>query len=365
LAGIKVVDLGRVIAAPFCAMLLGDMGADVLKVEPPGGDPVRSVRPAFANGIPGYFANVNRNKRSVVLDLRAAADMARLRALLADADVLVENFRAGVLEEMGFDDAALAREFPRLVVVRVSAFGDVGPWATRPGVDQIVQGVAGMMAVTGTAESGPLRHGFPLADLFAAVFGALGAVAALHERATSGKGQVVRGSLLEASLAVATVYAGKLFAGGDDPKAEGNQHPSIAPYGLFETADGAVQIMVMHDRHFAAFAPLCGHPEWVGDARFATMSARSENRLAVIAAVGAAMRQRTTAEWLAALEAADIPCGPVLSLAEAFAHPQAQALNMVLEEAGMKMPGFPLRFSRTPMALHRPPPQLGQHQDEI
>ena len=365
LDGIKVVDLGRVIAAPFCAMLLGDLGADVIKVEPPGGDPVRQVRPAFANGLGGYFANANRNKRSVVIDMRTPVGLAQLRALLADADVLVENFRPGVLEEMGLDDAALARDFPRLVAVRISAFGDVGPWGQRPGVDQIVQGLAGLMAITGTAETGPLRHGLPIADLFGAVFGALGAVSALHERSRSGRGQVVRGSLLESALAVTSVYAGKLFAGGQDPGPEGNQHPSIAPYGLFNTSDGGVQIMVMHDRHFAAFAALCDRPHWLGDPRFSTMAARSQNRHAIIAEAMDAMRHRTSAEWLRLLEEADIPCGPVLTLEQAFAHPQARALNMILQSGDMKMPGFPLRFARTPMELRRPPPQLGEHQDEV
>jgi CoA:oxalate CoA-transferase len=365
LTGVKVVDLGRVIAGPFAAMLLGDMGADVIKIEPPDGDPVRNVQPAFPDGTSGYFANVNRNKRSIVLDLRSTAGMAKLRDLLRDADILVENFRPGVMEAMGLSEEALLADYPRLVVVRVAAFGHDGPWAGRPGVDQIVQGVAGLMAITGTIETGPLRHGLPICDLMGAMFAAMGAIAALHERQSSGRGQVVRGSLLQSALAVTSVYAGKLFASGQDPAPEGNQHPTIAPYGLFATADGSVQIMVMHDRHFEKFAALCNRPDWPGDPRFATLKTRSINRTALIAEVAVAMKQRGSAEWLAELEAADIPCGPVLSLAQAFAHPQAEALGMTLRSGAVIMPGFPLQFSRTPMALRRAPPALGEHQAEI
>lgn len=365
LTGVKVVDLGRVIAGPFAAMLLGDMGADVIKVEPPEGDPVRNVQPAFPDGTSGYFANVNRNKRSIVLDLRSEEGIAKVRDLLRDADILVENFRPGVMEAMGLSEDILLAEYPRLIVVRVAAFGHTGPWAGRPGVDQIIQGVAGLMAITGTVDTGPLRHGLPICDLMGAMFAALGAVAALHERQNSGRGQVVRGSLLQSALAVTSVYAGKLFASGQDPLPEGNQHPTIAPYGLFETADGAVQIMVMHDRHFAKFAALCGRTDWPGDARYATMKDRSINRAALIPEVALAMKARGSAEWLAELETADIPCGPVLSLAQAFDHPQAEALGMTLRAGGVAMPGFPLHFSRTPMELRRAPPALGEHQSEI
>ena len=371
LAGMRVIDLGRIVAGPFAAMLLGDFGADVIKIEtPPEGDFLRRQPPSFAEGMGSYFATANRNKRGIVLDLRSADGLAALRRLLADADVLIENFRPGVLEDMGLDEATLARDYPRLVVARISAYGHVGPMKDDAGVDQLVQGVSGHMAITGTTETGPIRSGLAICDLFSALAATIGVLAALVERAESGRGQVVRTSLLEAMLGMMSMQAGKYFATGVDPKPEGNHHPVIAPYGAFATSDGHVQLQVMHERHFVALAEACGHAEWLKDPRLNTGAARAANMPYVRETVARAIAGRTTAEWLRDLRAAGIGCGPILSVAEAFRSAQALATGMVqhmqLSGGGAAtVPGFPVKLSRTPPRLYRPPPQLGEHTEEV
>lgn len=371
LSGIRVVDLGRIVAGPFCAMMLGDFGADVIKIEtPPDGDFLRHQAPKFADDVGSYFATANRNKRSVMLDLRSAEGLAALRRLLAEADVLVENFRPGVLDNMGLDEATLQREFPRLVVARVAAYGHVGPMKDEPGVDQLVQGISGHMAITGTVETGPIRSGIAICDVLGALCATIGVLAALVERAESGRGQIVRTSLLEAMLGMMSMQAGKYFATGVDPKPEGNHHPVIAPYGAFETSDGHVQLQVMHERHFVALAKACGRPEWLDDPKMNSNPARAANMPYVRETVARAMKTRSTAEWLRDLRAADIGCGPILTVAEAFRSAQALATDMVqhmrlADGTEVTIPGFPVKLSRTPAALHRPPPRLGEHTTEV
>jgi len=370
LAGIRVVDLGRIFAGPFCAQLLGDLGADVIKVEGAEGDRLRNSPPSFAPDIGGYFSTANRNKRSLRVDLRKPGAKTILNALLSRADVLVENFRPGVLEGLGLDEARLERDFPRLVAVRVSAYGHAGPDRDLPGVDQMIQGVSGFMAITGTPETGPIRAGIAIADAVAGYAACVGALAALNERATSGRGQVVRTSLLEALMGTMSVQAGKYFASGVDPVPEGNFHPVTALYGAFATADGHVQIYVSEDARMEKFAHICGKPEWLKDPRLATQKARDTNRDYARAAIARVMTSRKTDAWIAALKAADIPCGPIYSVAEAFAAPQAQAMEMVLETTlasggRVQVPGFPVKLARTPPRLRRAPPHLGQHNAEI
>ncbi len=370
LSGIRVVDLGRIAAGPFCSMLLGDLGAEVIRVETPGGDAMRSQLPGFAPGVGGYFTTVNRNKRAVMLDLRAEAGLRALRKLLETADVLVENFRPGVLEKMGLDPATLERDYPRLIVTRIAAYGHHGPKADLPGVDQIVQAVSGFMSVTGTAETGPIRAGFAICDIYAGMSAAFGTLAALYARKENGRGQMVQTSLLQAILAVMSVQAGKYMATDEAPPPEGNHHPVIAPYGLFPTSDGHVVLGVMRDEHFAAFAALCGHPEWSKDPRFEKTGGRSQHKDALRDLVTEATPCHSTEEWLRLLEEADIPCGPVLTVKEAYEDPQAQALGMTIEtELGdgtpIRVPGFLARLSRTPMALNRPPPLPAEHTAEI
>ena len=370
LSGIRVIDLGRVIAGPLGPMLLGDMGADVIKVETGKGDMLRQQAPSFSPGMGGYFTTANRNKRSLHVDLRHPGGDRLLRALMASADVLVENFRPGIFDTMGFTDNVLARDFPHLVVARLSAFGDVGPMGHRSGVDQLVQGYSGLMAITGSAETSPVRSGVAISDVLGGLCNTIGILGALMEKKANGRGQVVRTSLLEATMSMLTVQAGKYFASGQDPVAEGNHHPAIAPYGLFETSDGQIQIMVSRNEDFHLFADFCGRPEWKDDERFANGATRSINKDAMRAVVAKAMVEKSTADWLAWLIENDIPHGPVLSIQQAFDSEQAKALGMTVEmTAGdgteIKSPRFPWRFNRTPAQVRRPPPVVGEHTEEI
>ena len=370
LSGIRVIDLGRVIAGPLGPMLLGDMGADVIKVETGKGDMLRQQAPSFAPNMGGYFATANRNKRSLHVDLRKPGGGKLLRALMSSADVVVENFRPGVFDAMGFSDEELERNFPHLVVARLSAFGDVGPMGHRSGVDQLVQGYSGLMSITGSTESGPTRSGIAISDVLGGLCNTIGILGALMERQRSGRGQVVRTSLLEATMSMLTVQAGKYFASRQDPLAEGNHHPSIAPYGLFRTSDGQIQMMVSRNEDFRRFAKFCGRPEWLEDERFATVACRSINKNAMRIAAAEAMEEKTTADWLAFFVKNDIPHGAVLTVGEAFESDQAKALGMILEMTAqdgtdISVPRFPWRFGRTPAQVRYPPPQIGEHTEEI
>ncbi len=370
LSGIRVIDLGRVIAGPLGPMLLGDMGADVIKVETGKGDMLRLQAPSFSPGMGGYFTTANRNKRSLHIDLRKPGGKRLLAALLRSADVVVENFRPGVFDAMGYTDDVLERDFPHLVVARLSAFGDLGPMGARSGVDQLVQGYSGLMAITGSAQTGPMRSGVAISDVLGGLCNTIGILGALMERQQSGRGQVVRTSLLEATMSMLTVQAGKYFASGQDPRPEGNHHPAIAPYGLFPTSDGQIQILVARDEDFHRFSDFCGRPEWKDDARFADSGARSINKDAMRAVVAEAMVEKSTEEWTRFLVENDIPHGPVLSIREAFESAQAKALGMTMEMAAadgtpIKVPRFPWRFARTPARMRRPPPQVGEHTEEI
>ncbi len=370
LSGIRVIDLGRVIAGPLGPMLLGDLGADVIKVETGQGDMLRQQAPSFAPDMGGYFATANRNKRSLHVDLRKPGGDKLLRALMATADVVVENFRPGIFDTMGFTDDVLERDFPHLVVARLSAFGDVGPMGHRSGVDQLVQGYSGLMSITGSPETGPIRSGVAISDVLGGLCNTIGILGALMERQQSGRGQVVRTSLLEATMSMLTVQAGKYFATGKDPVAEGNHHPSIAPYGLFETADGQIQILVSRNEDFRRFAKFCGRPEWLEDERFADGGSRSINKNVLRDLVAEAMVEKTTEEWLDFLRENDIPHGPVLSIKEAFDSAQAAALGMTLDMTAtdgtdISVPRFPWRFGRTPAQVRYPPPWVGEHTEEI
>ncbi|MBT5895749.1 MAG: CoA transferase [Rhodospirillaceae bacterium] len=370
LSGIRVIDLGRVIAGPLGPMLLGDMGADVIKVETGQGDMLRQQAPSFSKNMGGYFATANRNKRSLHVDLRKPGGDKLLRALMASADVVVENFHPGIFDTMGFTDEVLERDFPHLVVARLSAFGDVGPMGHRSGVDQLVQGYSGLMSITGSPETGPTRSGVAISDVMGGLCNTIGILGALMERQRSGRGQVVRTSLLEATMSMLTVQAGKYFASGQDPVAEGNHHPSIAPYGLFKTSDGQIQIMVSRGEDFRRFAEFCGRPEWLVDERFANGASRSINKNAMRDVVAEAMVEKSTDQWLEFLMENDIPHGPVLSIKEAFDSAQAKALGMTLDmTAGdgtdISVPRFPWRFARTPAKVRHPPPQIGEHTEEI
>jgi crotonobetainyl-CoA:carnitine CoA-transferase CaiB-like acyl-CoA transferase len=367
LADVVVVDLSRALAGPHAAMMLGDLGARVIKVESlEGGDDTRSWGPPFMPGNDGathstYFLSCNRNKESIALDLKSDDGRDTLAALVRRADVLVENFRPGVLDRLGFPADRLHELNPRLVVLSISGFGHDGPEGGRAGYDQIAQGEAGLMSLTGPSDE-PTRVGVPIGDLLAGMYGAYGVVAALHERARTGLGRVVRTSLLAAIVGVHAFQGTRYTVAGEVPRATGGHHPSICPYGLFHAADGPVQIAVGSDGLWRRFAPAFGldRPEWAAN------PARVADRDAVIAAIDAAFSAYPAAELLARLDELGVPAGKVRDLAEVYEWEQtrSQGLLVDVEHAALgpiTLPGPPLRFDGADVPQHVPPPTLDQH----
>ncbi|KQV25641.1 CaiB/BaiF CoA-transferase family protein [Yonghaparkia sp. Root332] len=378
LGGLLVVDLSRALAGPHAAMMLGDLGARVIKVESPGtGDDTRAWGPPFVGPEDArestYFLSCNRNKESIALDLKSAEGADALRALIARADVLVENFRPGVMARLGLGDDELSALNARLVVLSITGFGHDGPEGGRAGYDQIAQGEAGLMSLTGPSPDDPQRVGVPIGDLLAGMYGAYGVLAALRERDETGRGQVVRTSLLAAIVGVHAFQGTRYTVAGEVGRAQGNHHPSIAPYGLFRTADGPVQIAVGSEPLWQALCRAIDlDPATPG---LATNPERVANRAALIATIEAAFAERSSAEVLAQLEAAGIPAGVVRTLDEVYAWPQTRAQGLVVEVdhptlGPIELPGPPLRFfdlegeERTRRA-HVAPPTLGQHDDAV
>jgi len=368
LADVLVVDLSRALAGPHAAMMLGDLGARVIKVESPdGGDDTRSWGPPFLTGSDGleystYFLSCNRNKESIALDLKSDDGRDIVTALVLRADVLVENFRPGVLDRLGFSVEHLHALNPRLVILSISGFGHDGPEGARAGYDQIAQGEAGLMSLTGPSPDQPTRVGVPIGDLLAGMYGAYGVVAALHERARANRGRVVRTSLLAAIVGVHAFQGTRYTVAGEIPRATGGHHPSICPYGLFHAADGPVQIAVGSDGLWRRFAPAFGleRPQW------ATNPARVADHDAVIAAIDAAFSAYPAAELLSRLDELGVPAGKVRDLAEVYAWEQtrSQGLLVSVEHAALgliDLPGPPLRFDGIDDREHAAPPTLDQH----
>ncbi|GAC1653112.1 MAG: CoA transferase [Candidatus Dormibacteraceae bacterium] len=371
LADLRVVELSRNVAGPFAAMLLGDLGADVVKVErPPRGDEARRHGPPFVGGESPYFLSLNRNKRSIVLDLKDPRGRALAERLLDRADVAISNYRPGVLERLGLDaDSARARN-PRLIFSRITGFGESGPWANRPAYDHIIQGMSGLMSVTGTQASGPLRVGVSISDLLTGLYLLYGILGALHARDRTGVGDVVDVSLLAATLASLTYQAGDHFATGSRPQPHGNDHPMIAPYGTFQTADGHLNLAVGNDPMFGALCRALGLESAAGDERYSDNPARVRHRRELHDLIGDRLRVEATAHWLAVLGTAGVACGPVLGIDEALAHPAAVALGMVQEvdhpTAGrVKMLGLPVHLGGGGVSLRLPPPRLGEHTQAV
>ena len=370
LSGIRVVDLTRILAGPFCTMLLADMGAEVIKIETPGqGDPLRQ-QGVIKDGLSWYFAAFNRNKRSLTLNLRSDEGKAVLARLIARSDVLVENFRPGVLDAMGFDAARLKALKPDLVVAGISGFGATGPYRDRPSFDFIAQAMSGFMAVTGMPDGPPLRAGPPLADLVAGLYGALGVCAALVRRGRTGMGDRVGSSLNNGLISLLGFLAANHFATGDDPVRTGNDHAIVAPYGMFRTADGEVALAPSQEQSYQRLVDALDAQEWREDPRFLTNDLRVANRAAINEAVEARLAAATTEEWIARLNAAGVPCGRVMSLAETFADPQVIDQEMVLTQphpghGDVKMLGFPVKFAEAPCRLYRPAPEIGGDTDAV
>jgi CoA:oxalate CoA-transferase len=369
LSGVKVLDLTRVLSGPFCTALLGDLGADVIKVEAPEGDSVRG-QGAIKDGLSWYFAQFNRNKRSLRLDLRKPAAKAILARLIERSDVLVENFRPGVLARMGFDDNRLKALQPRLVTCSINGFGSTGPYRDRPAFDFIAQAMSGFMSVNGGPDDPPLRSGLPISDLVAGLYAALSITAAvLHARAT-GQGQRAEVSLTNGLVSLLAYIATNTFATGVTPPRSGNDHPIAAPYGLFPTRDGQIALAPADDAFFRRLADALGEPGLKIDPLYATQSARVANRAQINAIVGGKLAGNTTAYWVETLNAAGVPCGPVNSIAEVFADPQIQAQQMVIDvdhpgHGLVRMLGFPIKLSETPCRVRRSAPELGEHSDEV
>lgn len=373
LDGVKVVDLSRALAGPYATLMLADAGAAVIKVERPGkGDDARGWGPPYVEGDgareSAYFLSINRNKRSVVLDLKEPADLARLHRLIADADVLVENFRPGVMERLGLSEEALAALNPRLVVLSITGFGEGGPDGHRPGFDQIVQGESGLMSFTGPVDGGPTKVGVSIGDILAGMFGAFGVAASLVERARSGRGQWVRTSLLGGLIAVHTFQGTRWLLAGQVPGRDGNRHPLIAPYGTFTVADGDLNVAVGSEGLWRRFAPLVGlDPD---EPRFATNRDRVARVTELEAAMAPALRADGVDAWMAKLDAAGIPAGRILTVDQVYASPQVAHLGLIDEVAhpklgALRLPGTPLRFARSGRKAPTAPPMLGEHDDEV
>jgi crotonobetainyl-CoA:carnitine CoA-transferase CaiB-like acyl-CoA transferase len=380
-----VVDCSTVLAGPFCTMLLGDLGANVVKIEPPEGDATRGWGPPWvgsrADGTrtAAYYLAVNRNKRSLRLDLSRDEGRDVLRALLKGGDVVVENFRVGGFEKLGFSDDALRQLNPGLVHLGISGFGTRGPHADKPGYDFVIQAVGGLMSITGEPDGRPMKVGVAISDVVSGLFGAVAVLAGLVARERDGRaptgahpasGQRIDVSLLQSTLAVLVNQAQNALVTGHAPARRGNAHPSIVPYETFRTADGEIALGVGSERQWARLGPAIGLPDLASDARFATNGDRVEHREALIPILAERFATRPSAEWLRVLDAAGIPVGPILDLPAAFGSPQATAVGarVPLEHpvlGAVDQVGIPFELSDTPAAIRLPPPMLGEHTDEI
>jgi crotonobetainyl-CoA:carnitine CoA-transferase CaiB-like acyl-CoA transferase len=371
LAGVRVLDLGRHLAGPTCAMLLGDLGADVIKIEKPViGEDGRSAGPPFFEGISAFFLSANRNKRSLTLDIKRPEGQEAFRRLADTADVVVENFRPSVMDALGIGYATMSERNPRIIYCSISGFGPDGPFAGRPGLDQIIQGVSGLMSVTGFEGGEPVRVGIPIADLLTGLYGAYGVLAALQAREKTGRGQIVNTSLLEAMVGTMGFQAVRYLNGGGAPPPAGNHHPINAPYGVFKARDGYLTIGASAEKRWEQLCQILGAEEWLEDARFTTNGGRYDYRLELESMINEKLQARPVAEWECIFNDAGIPAGPVYAMDGALDHPQVRYREMVVDRphpvlGTVSLLGLPVKFSETPGDVHRIPPELGEHTDEI
>jgi crotonobetainyl-CoA:carnitine CoA-transferase CaiB-like acyl-CoA transferase len=381
LAGLKVLDLSRVLAGPWAGQLLADLGADVVKVERPGsGDDTRAWGPPWLpgeDGAPGeaaYYLAANRNKRSVAIDIATPEGQALARRLAEKADVVLENFKVGGLAQYGLDYASLQAVNPRLVYCSITGFGQDGPYAHRAGYDFLIQGMGGLMSVTGERDGlpggGPQKVGVALTDVMTGLYASNAVLAALAWRERSGEGQHIDLALLDVQVAVLANQAANYLVGGVAPKRMGNAHPNIVPYQEFATADGYMIVAVGNDTQFRKLCDVLGKAEWGADERYATNPQRVRHRAELVAGIHAVTVTRTTGEWVALMEGAGVPCGPINTLDKVFDDPQVQARGLRIEmphptAGSVPLVANPIRMSATPVAYDRPPPLLGEHTEEV
>jgi succinate---hydroxymethylglutarate CoA-transferase len=371
LVGIRVVDLTRILAGPLCTMMLGDMGADVIKVEPPGhGDDTRGWGPPFIAGESAYFLGVNRNKRSLTLNMAGPQGQKILAGLIEKADVLIDNFRLGTLEKWGFTEDWFARHAPRLIRASITGYGSSGPKAALPGYDFILQAESGLMSICGGPDGGPTKYGVAIVDVCTGMLASNAILAAINARHTTGKGQKVELSLYETSLSMLINVASSYLTAGRNGGRFGNGHPSIVPYTTYQARDAMMALAIGNERQFARTAEVLGHPEWASDERFNSNRARVEHRVIVDGMINEALSQDDADVWLGKLMAVGVPCGRINTVADALDDPHTQARDMIetIEHptiGALKMLGIPFKFSDTACTVRRAPPTLGQHNDEI
>ncbi len=375
LAGLRVLDLTRVLAGPACTQMLGDLGAEVIKIERPGaGDDTRGFRPPVMPGTDesAYFTGFNRNKHSVTLDIATPEGQAIARRLLAHCDIMVENFKVGTLTKYGLGWEQVHADFPSVVYCSITGFGQTGPYAPRPGYDALIQAVGGVMSLTGEPDGMPQKVGVPVADMFAGLYGCIGILAALRHRERTGEGQQIDIGMLDTHVAWLANQAMNYLATGENPPRLGNQHPNIAPYQVFPTADGHIVLSIGNDPTFRRFCEAFGLAALADDPRFATNGARVTNRQAMTDALTPVMQRFPTQEWVDRLEALRIGCGPINRLSDVFADPQVLARGMVMdmphEQATggtVKLVANPVRLSATPASYRITPPALGAHTDQV
>jgi crotonobetainyl-CoA:carnitine CoA-transferase CaiB-like acyl-CoA transferase len=370
LAGVLVADFTRAVTGPFCTMLLADLGARVVKIEEPGsGDETRKWGPPFVDGESTYFLGVNRGKESVALDLKQATGRSAARRLAARADVVVENFRPGVAARLGigYDDVRAGN--PRVVYASISGFGQDGPARDRPGYDLIVQALSGFMRVSSTPGGPPVKAGFPIADILAGLFAGQAILAALYDRERAGQGRYIEVSLLESMLASMTSVTGSYLVAGHETQGMGVAQANITPYQVFRCADADIVTGAPNERVWRRLAEALGHREWIADARYRDNAARNRHRSELVGEIEREMAKRPAAEWLAILERHEVPCAPVATVAQAFAHPQLAARGAIVEVQHSKLgpirlPGCPMRFAGY-QPSYRPPPLLGEHTEAV
>ena len=370
LHGIRVLDLSRVLAGPYCTMVLGDLGADVIKVESPEGDETRGWGPPFAAGESAYYLCVNRNKRSVIVDFKTEDGRAVLHRLVERSDVLVENFRPGTLARYGLDFASATGINPALIYCSITGFGQTGPLRDKPGYDFMIQAMGGLMSITGEPDGEPMKVGVAVADMFAGQNAVIAILAALQARTHTGRGQHLDLSLFDSQVGMLANVASNFLLSGNLPKRYGNAHANIVPYQSFQASDAWFVLAVGNDRQFEKLCGMIGRSDLATDARYALNADRVTHRDELLAILTPVFLTRTSGEWLSALDAAGIPCGPINTLNKVFEAPQAKARGMLIEMehstiGNLPLVGSPLKFSETPVEYRRPPPRLGEHTQEV